>query len=132
LSVWAALTQNGARTDRDSPDDALRGRTYAIPFDRVWNAALELSKGGQRRWEIVRADDEAGVIEAVTPKRLLGGVADVVVRVGLDENGQTRVDAEARSRDANRDMGANRQRIRRFMDALDRKLLGHTTYGTKA
>jgi hypothetical protein len=121
-TIWDALTRNGARTDRLSPDAALRGRTYAISFDRVWNAALDLCRGAARGWEITVADDQSGVIQAVTPKRLLGAVADVTVRVTLDENGQTRVDVESTSRDSQRDLGANRKRILRFLPALDRKL----------
>jgi uncharacterized protein (DUF1499 family) len=121
-TIWDALTRNGARTDRQSPDAALRGRTYAISFDRVWNAALEVCSGAARGWVVTTADDQVGLIQAVTPKRLLGAVADVTVRVTLDENGQTRVDVEAMSRDSTRDLGANRKRIRRFLPALDRKL----------
>jgi hypothetical protein len=121
-TIWDALTQNGARTDRLSPDAALRGRTYAISFDRVWNAALDVCRGAKRGWEVTTADDQNGVIQAVTPKRLLGAVADVTVRVTLDADGQTRVDVESTSRDSTRDLGANRKRIQRFLPALDRKL----------
>jgi hypothetical protein len=123
LSIfWDALTRNGARTDRLSPDVTLRGRTYAIPFERVWTAVLEVCRGGSRGWEVAVADDQTGLVQAVTPKRLLGAVADVTVRVTLDENAQTRVDVESLSRDSTRDLGANRKRIQRFLPALDRKL----------
>jgi uncharacterized protein (DUF1499 family) len=121
-TIWDALTRNGARTDRLSPDAALRGRTYAISFDRVWNAALDVCRGSKRAWEVTTSDDQNGVIRAVTPKRLLGAVADVTVRVTLDANGQTRVDVESLSRDSTRDLGANRKRIQRFLPALDRRL----------
>jgi hypothetical protein len=121
-TLWDALTRNGARTDRLSPDAALRGRTYAIPFERVWNASLDVCRGSARGWEVTIADDQNGVIQAVTPKRLLGAVADVTVRVTLDENAQTRVDVESTSRDSTRDLGSNRKRIQRFVSALDRKL----------
>jgi hypothetical protein len=121
-TLWDALTRNGARTDRLSPDAALRGRTYAIPFDRVWNAVLEVCRGGSRGWEVTVSDDQTGVVHAVAPKRLLGAAADVTVRVTLDRNAQTRVDVESTTRDTTRDLGANRKRIRRFLPALDRKL----------
>ena len=39
MSLVRALTQNRAETDPHSPDSGLRGRTYAISFDRVWTAA---------------------------------------------------------------------------------------------
>lgn len=116
------LTRNGARTDRRSLDEALRGRTYAIPFDRVWNAALALAGGGLRGWSVNRSDDQVGVVDAVSVPPLLGPPADVRIRIGLDANAQTRVDMEARSRTTRGDLGSNRRRIRRFIDALDRKL----------
>jgi hypothetical protein len=120
--IWAAVTRNGARTERDSPDAALRGRTYTIPFDRVWNAALALASGEHRGWRVVAYDDLFGEIHAVAPRRLIGEKADVRVRVRLDANGQTRVDVESKSRGSTRDWGANRQRIRRLIKALDNKL----------
>lgn len=120
--LWGALTRNGARTDPASPDPALRGRTYAIPFDRVWSAALELAGGNLRGWRLVEADDQGGLIVAEATRRLLRGVADVRVRVGLDADGQTRVDADSASRGGGPDLGADRRRIRRFMAALDARL----------
>jgi hypothetical protein len=121
-SLLRGLGHNGARTDRRSRDDALRGRTYAIPYDRVWTAALQLASGKLGGWAVVRSDDQMGVLDALASPRLFGPLADVRVRIGLDSNGQTRVDAEARSRTGRGDWGENRRRIRRFMAALDRKL----------
>jgi hypothetical protein len=121
-ALWADFTSNGARTDRRSRDAALRGRTYAIPFDRVWNAALQLASGELSGWGVNRSDDHAGVLDAVASPLLFGPMADVRVRIGLDANGQTRVDVEARSRTSRGDLGGNRRRIRRFIAALDRKL----------
>ena len=120
--LWTALTRNGALTNRKSPDAALRGRTYTIPFDRVWNAALLLAGGELKGWRVVHHDDQGGHISAVVPKRLLGQPADVLVTVRLDEDGQTRVDVESTSRNAKRDWGSNRRRIHRFLAALDGKL----------
>jgi hypothetical protein len=120
--LWIALTDNGALTDRRSPDPVLRGRTYAISFDRVWNAALQLAGGGLRGWRVVHEDDHSGHLSAVAPRALIGKPADVLVSVRLDADGQTRVDVESTSRGTKRDWGANRRRIRRFLSALDQKL----------
>jgi hypothetical protein len=120
--LWTALTENGALTDRRSPDPALRGRTYTIPFDRVWNAALQLAGGGLRGWRVVHQDDKSGHISAVAPRAFIGRPADVLVSVRLDADGQTRVDVESTSRASKRDWGMNRRRIRRLMSALDQKL----------
>lgn len=122
MGLWRALTQSHARTDRRSTDPALRGRTYAIPFARVWEAAVELSDGGLRGWRTTRADEEAGIIEAEATTTVLRFVDDVRVRVALDANAQTRVDVESRSRRGSGDLGANRRRIRRFLATLDRRL----------
>ena len=55
-----------AETSPDERDPRLRGRTYAIPFDRVWEAARALASGGLRRWQIIESDDYEGVIRATS------------------------------------------------------------------
>ena len=112
----------GAATDPQAKDPALRGRTYAIPFDPVWEAAVALAGGELPRWSITRADDRSGLIEALATTRLLGRVANVRIRVGLDDNAQTRVDAESVSRKRGPEMGAHRRRLARFFGGLDRRL----------
>jgi hypothetical protein len=116
------LTQNRAETDPRAADWRLRGRTYAIPFDRVWNAALGLCGGGLPRWTLLSADDEQGVIRARAVTRVLRRQDDVRVTIGLDGNGQTRVDVSSIALHRKRDLGSNARRIRRFLDQLDEKL----------
>ena len=117
-----ALTENEAATDPESPDPALRGRTYAIPFDRVWNGVIRLAHGGLRGWDVIRADDEEGVIEAEATTRVLRFVDDVEIRIRLDPNAQTRVDMTSASRKGKADLGTNRRRIRSFLRELDREI----------
>jgi len=102
-------------------DARLRGRTYAIPFDRVWTQALALAAGKLRGWSVVSADDVEGEIRAET-RGLLGGASDVVIRIGLDRDAQTRVDVTSASRNGRVDFGANARRIVRLLRALDRAL----------
>lgn len=116
------LSGNRAETDPCSPDPRLRGRTYAIPFDRVWNTAHALSEGGLPRWSVSSADDEEGVIRARARTLVLRRVDDIRITVDLDENGQTRVDVASVSLRRKRDLGANARRIHRFLRALDAKL----------
>ncbi|HET9948483.1 MAG TPA: DUF1499 domain-containing protein [Longimicrobiales bacterium] len=116
------LTRSGAATDPSSPDALLRGRTYAIPFEDVWNAAVRIAAGELRGWGLLRADDRAGLIEAEVQAGLFGSVDDVRIRIGLDENAQTRVDLEASARSARGDLGRNRRSIGRFLKRLDRAL----------
>jgi hypothetical protein len=98
------------------------GRTYAIPFDHVWTAALYLADGGFRRWSVVDADDGAGIIHATSTTPVLRSVDDVHVRIALDMNAQTRVDVRSRSRRGRGDLGRNRRAIGAFVRRLDEEL----------
>lgn len=128
MSLWArrvgrALSSNRVTTAQDHWDPRLRGRTYAIPFEQVWQAALALANGGLRRWKLINSDDYEGVINAEARTFTLRFIDDVRIRVYLDENAQTRVDVESRSRQGKTDFGANARRVGRFLRALDRKLM---------
>lgn len=108
-------------TTPDASDPRLRGRTYSVPFEEVWQAALGLTDGGLFRWSRHDADDTEGVILAST-KSLAGAIHDVMIRITLDENAQTRVDASAQARKPLGDLGRSRSRLRRFFRALDRAI----------
>lgn len=120
--VRRALTRNVAETRPDERDPRLRGRTYAIPFHEVWNTALRLADGELPRWRIVTADDQEGEIRAEATTRVFRFVDDVTIRMGLDRDGQTRVDLRSASRTGRIDFGTNARRIRRFCRALDTAL----------
>lgn len=120
------LTANVAETAPAAEDPRLRGRTYAIPFDAVWRAASDLADGGLRGWSLITADDYDGVIHAESRTLLLRFVDDISIRIHLDENAQTRVDARSASRKGKADFGTNARRVARFMRALDRRLQTHT------
>lgn len=123
MGRWlGGLIGNEASTDPAHRKRALRGRRYAIPFDRVWAAALELIEGRRPGWTVIGADDQTGVIQAESRTRVFRFVDDVGLRIGLDEDGQTRVDLTSRSRVGKWDLGTNARRIRRFLDDLDRQL----------
>lgn len=114
--------RTAAATSLRAEDPRLRGRTYAIPFDRVWTEALALASGGLRGWSLVEADDQDGVIRADARRLVRRSVDHIVVRVGLDEDAQTRVDAESVSTEVRFDLGTHARRIGRFFRALDRRL----------
>lgn len=109
-------------TGPEQTDPDLKGRTYPIPFDRVWNAAARLASGGLARWRVIRADDVTGVIQAEVAPRLWEGTGDVLVRIGLDVDGQTRVDLVSSSRGDRPDLGSTRRRVLRFLRDLDHAL----------
>jgi uncharacterized protein (DUF1499 family) len=116
-----ALTESRAETDSTATDPRLWGRTYAIPFDRVWSSVLEIANSN-RGWTVVHSDDLAGVLRCEAESLFFRRVSDVFVRVSLDENAQTRVDVISRSREKKGDLGASVRRIGRFIKQLDRRL----------
>lgn len=120
--ILRGLTEHGAATDPASPDARLLGRTYAIPFDAVWSAAMRLAGKELRRWTLESSDDIEGLIEARSKTLLFGQQDDVRIEISLDENAQTRVDMSSRSRLQRPDLGRNRRAIGRFLDRLDKSL----------
>ena len=117
-----ATARARAETDPRSPDPRLRGRTYAIPFDRVWSTALAAIHGGLPRWKTLSYDDQKGIILAEARTAVLRRDVDIHVRIGLDDNGQTRVDVRTALRGAHGDLGSTRRLIGSFLAELDRRL----------
>jgi len=116
-------------TSASSEDARLRGRTCAVPFEQVWQAARNLAGGGLRGWSLRSADDTEGVIRAYV-KSLRGAEHDVLIRISLDQNAQTRVDASATSLKPATDFGASTRRIITFFKALDAALARAPRRGT--
>ena len=121
-AVVRGLTRNVAFTAPGAEDPGLRGRTYAIPFEDVWQASLHLVDGGLRRWELLEADDREGIIRGLAHGLLDRFSSAITVRITLDRNAQTRVDALSASRTGRYDLGTNARRLRAFFKALDRAL----------
>jgi hypothetical protein len=120
--ILRGLTENRAETHPASSDRRLLGRTYAIPFESVWSAGTRLVTGELRGWSLVHADDQLGTIEGVAKPLLWGPPCEVHIEIGLDENGQTRVDASSATGGTRGDLGRSRRTIGRFFRALDREL----------
>lgn len=106
------------RTSPDHADARLTGRTYAIPFEDVWQGALRII-GSRKRWTLDSADDQEGVIVASVKAIHTRFDSSVRLRIGLDDDGQTRVDAATDMPRAFADMGLNARRIAGFLRALD-------------
>ncbi|HEU0013743.1 MAG TPA: DUF1499 domain-containing protein [Longimicrobium sp.] len=121
MSLWRALTRHEAETSADHADARLRGRAYPVPFARVWDAVLHTA-ATRRGWTVVATDPRAGTLAAEARTPVWRFVDDIVVRVSLDGDGQTRVDAASTSRRGGGDLGTNARRIARFLHALDRRL----------
>jgi len=119
---FGGLRTNQASTHFDAEDRTLRGRTYAIPFENVWQAVVGLAGGGLRGWGLVSADDQKGRVVAMVRPGLLRPEVEIRLRVGLDENAQTRVDALATARSERGDLGRSRRLLGSFFTRLDRRL----------
>jgi hypothetical protein len=117
--VKRALSENAAETSPQAEDARLRGRTYAVPFEDVWRAALGLADGGRRGWRLISADDETGEIVAEARTLVFGFVDDVTLRIVLDADAQTRIDMRSASRTGRADLGTNARRIADFFRRLD-------------
>ena len=113
------LYEKQANTDMRATDVRLRGRTYTIPFEDVWQSAMRVGGGGIVGWSIGRFDDSQGLIEALAKTPFLGFETEVHIQIGLDQIGQTRVDAVAVSRGDKGDWGRSKRRIGRFFRELD-------------
>lgn len=117
-----ATARARAETSPTAPDPRLRGRTYAIPFERVWSTALAAIHGGLPRWRVLSSDDQKGIILAEARTAILRRDVDIHLHVRLDENGQTRVDARTALRGAHGDLGSTTRLIAHFFAELDRRL----------
>jgi hypothetical protein len=122
--LLTGLIEREAATDARHIDPRLRGRTYAIPFDTVWQAALSIGGGGIRGWSIVRTNDQHGVLELLVQPGIGPHSKHVDVRadIGLDANAQTRIDMKAVSRTVRGDMGRTKRLLHRFFTQLDARL----------
>jgi len=120
------LPRVDVRTAPTHEDGRLRGRTYPIPFEDVWQAALALSDGALKGWRVITSDDHDGIITAEAHRRWPAATDRVIVRVGLDRNAQTRVDAEAAAWGETK-LSPHRtaKHLFRFFDELD-SMVQHT------
>jgi hypothetical protein len=119
--LLGSLGDTSAQTHPAAADPALRGRTWAVPFEAVWEEAVSLAGGGLRGCSLRRANDRDGIIIAEARARFVG-TSDFTISVVLDADAQTRVDARSVSREARADLGTNARRIRTFFRLLEQRL----------
>jgi hypothetical protein len=100
------------------PHARLPFRTYSYPFVGVWQAVMAIA-ASQKRWTVTRSDGSAGTIELEVRGRIFKSSKRLEIAVGLDANGQTRVDVVSASRSRHPDLGRAARRIARFLQILD-------------
>jgi uncharacterized protein (DUF1499 family) len=118
-------TEEDAEIQRDAYPDILP-RHYPVGPARVYEDALELvTRNG---WRVLGVHepaegDETGAIEAVAQTEIFGFRQDVSIRIEPDGEGSL-VDMRSTARNGEHDLGANAERIRLFLAALDASLQG--------
>lgn len=90
------------------------GRLSQPPAE-AFDAAL--ATANEFGWEIQRADQASGEIEATKTSFWFGFKDDISIRLRAEQGG-TRVDVRSVSRVGRSDLGANAHRIRRYLQAL--------------
>jgi uncharacterized protein (DUF1499 family) len=92
-------------------------RTLELPMaaDAVFDRALEAAEG--LGWEIVASEAAEGRIEATETTFWFGFKDDVVIRIEGSAS-ESQLDIRSKSRVGRSDVGANAERIRRFVAAL--------------
>ena len=118
--VRKVLGDGAAETRPDASDPRLRGRTYSIPFERVWQASMAVLE--QLNCAVRLANDRDGIIIAKASAFFPRRVDDVTVSIVLDNDAQTRVDMRSITREGKSDLGGNSRRVARFFEMLDRRL----------
>lgn len=87
-------------------------QTSSVTFTRALDAAKEMG------WEIMNIDPNRGRIEAVARTALFGFTDDVVIRVRDLGAARARLDVRSVSRMGRGDLGANADRVRRFLSLV--------------
>lgn len=103
-----------ARQQREAYPDIGPLRLPLAPEEAFARALAAARASG---WEIVGADSAAGRIEATATTAWFGFKDDVVVRIAPEEGG-SRVDVRSVSRVGKSDVGANAERIRKYLARL--------------
>jgi len=86
-----------------------------VPSDKAFEKALAAAE--MQGWQIVNADKNKGVIEATEMTFWFGFKDDIVVRIAPQGSG-SRIDIRSLSRVGKSDVGANADRIRKYLATL--------------
>jgi uncharacterized protein (DUF1499 family) len=89
--------------------------TRSVTPGRAFEQALAVAKA--KGWTIVKADPEAGTIEATDRSRWFGFTDDIAIRVSAAGAG-SRIDIRSAARQGRGDFGVNANRVRAFLAAL--------------
>ncbi|WOJ92899.1 DUF1499 domain-containing protein [Congregibacter variabilis] len=108
------LGEEVASRQRESYPD-IKTVTLEMPADQTFARALEVVEA--MGWELVASEPSDGRIEATETTFWFGFKDDVVIRIAGTAGG-SRLDVRSKSRVGRSDVGANAERIRKFMQAF--------------
>jgi len=95
----------------------LTSMELSMPAGKAFELALKVARE-MPSWNVVWNDPSSGRIEAVAVTRVFGFEDDVAIRVRGD-GGRSRLDMRSKSRDGRGDIGANAERIRAYLAAVE-------------
>lgn len=107
-----------AATQREAYPD-LQPLFLPVGYETTFDAVVALIES--RRWELVNADRQAGLVEATEKLPWFGFKDDVVIRIDSID-GESRVDMRSKSRIGRGDLGVNANRIRDFLADLEERV----------
>ena len=118
----APLLRSASDNSLDVNEETLQAQLAAYPdlkplqtpldFDTAFTKALQTARA--MGWEITLNDPKTGLIEAVDTTKIMAFKDDIVIRV-WHQQGASRIDLRSASRVGVSDIGANAQRIRRYI-----------------
>lgn len=111
--------ENLAQLQREGYPDLKSLMLNRVPA-AVFQHALRLVES--RGWAIAAADAKKGIIEATASTPVMAFQDDVVIRIHGIRAGESQVDMRSVSRVGLSDLGANAQRIQRFLADLEQQL----------
>lgn len=117
MNGWEYEGDSIAQQQRRAYPD-IRPVMLALPPDSAWGVVYQTAR--EMGWEITNVQRDQGIVEAADMTPWFGFVDDVVIRV-TPASGITRVDIRSKSRVGRSDVGANAARIRRYVEALEKK-----------
>jgi len=90
----------------------------AVTPDKAFELCLATAR--EMGWDIVNMDPDKGIIEGTDTTFWFGFKDDIIVRITPSEKG-SRIDLRSVSRVGKSDIGTNAQRIRNFINKLEKK-----------
>lgn len=118
-STWPTLNHVEAGKSLAYPE--LRPHTYQLGYERVYDEALAAAKE-QAGWTLLSEDRQGGLLKAESTMELTGWRHQIQIQIKRRGDFVSRVYMVSQGQDSPGDLGENARNIRRYYEALDRRL----------